>query len=55
MAKSNAMRSHLRTNSRKYREFHHDYGHDTDDCVDFKEQIESLIKQGTLLRFPNGH
>ena len=35
----------------KYCCFHRDYGHDTSDCYDLKQQIEVLIRQGKLQRF----
>ena len=35
----------------KYCRFHRDHGHDTFDCYDLKQQIESLIRQGKLQRF----
>ena len=35
----------------KYCCFHHDYGHDTADCYDLKQQIEALIREGKLQRF----
>ena len=35
----------------KYGRFHHDHGHDTTDCYDLKQQIETLIRQGKLQRF----
>ena len=35
----------------KYCRFHHNYGHDTSDCYDLKQQIEALIEQGKLQRF----
>ena len=35
----------------KYCRFHQDHGHDTADCYDLKQQIETLIKQGKLQRF----
>ena len=35
----------------KYCHFHHDHGHDTVDCYDLKQQIETLIRQGKLQRF----
>ena len=37
----------------KYCRFHHDHGHDTDNCYDLKQQIEALIRQGKLQRFIN--
>ena len=38
-------------NRNKYCRFHRDYGHDTDECFDLKQQIENLIKQGKLRSF----
>ena len=35
----------------KYCRFHRDHSHDTTDCYDLKQQIETLIKQGKLQRF----
>ena len=35
----------------KYYRFHRNYGHDTSDCYDLKQQIEALIRQGKLQRF----
>ncbi|XP_065620089.1 uncharacterized protein LOC136063514 [Quercus suber] len=35
----------------KYCRFHRDYGHDTADCYDLKQQIEALIRQGKLQKF----
>ena len=32
----------------KYYKFHKDYGHDTNDCVTLKDEIESLIRRGWL-------
>ena len=32
----------------KYCRFHRDHSHDTADCYDLKQQIETLIKQGKL-------
>ena len=31
--------------------FHRDYGHDTADCYDLKQQIKTFIRQGKLQRF----
>ena len=39
-----------RDNSR-YCEFHRDYGHRTDDCIQLKKEIEYLIQRGYLRRF----
>ena len=35
----------------KYCEFHRDYGHRTDDCMQLKREIEYLIRRGYLRRF----
>lgn len=35
----------------KYYRFHCDYSHNTDDCIDLKQQIENLIQRGCLQRF----
>ena len=35
----------------KYCEFHRDYGHRTDDCIQLKREIEYLIWRGYLRRF----
>ena len=42
--------STIRDNS-KYCEFHRDYGHRTDDCIQLKREIEYLIWRGYLRRF----
>ena len=31
-------------NKSKFCRFHHDHGHDTDECYELKQQIEALIK-----------
>ena len=35
----------------KYCEFHRDYGHRTDNCIQLKKEIEYLIQRGYLRRF----
>ncbi|XP_058211650.1 uncharacterized protein LOC131323828 [Rhododendron vialii] len=35
----------------KYYRFHKDHGHNTDDCIDLKQQIEDLIQRGRLQHF----
>ena len=35
----------------RYCEFHRDYGHRTDDCIQIKKEIEYLIRRGYLQRF----
>ena len=35
----------------RYCEFHRDYGHRTDDCIQLKREIEYLIQRGYLRRF----
>ena len=39
-----------RDNTRYY-EFHRDYGHRTDDCIQLRKEIEYLIRRGYLRRF----
>ena len=36
---------------KKYRQFHKDHGHYTEDCRDLKEQIEELIRKGKLQKY----
>ena len=45
-----------RDNTRYY-EFHRDYGHRTDDCIQLRKEIEYLIRRGYLRRFiaPENH
>lgn len=38
-------------NKDKYCKFHRDHGHNTDDCIELKQQIEDLIRCGRLQRF----
>ena len=40
----------IRDNSR-YCEFHRDYGHRTDDCIQLKRETKNLIRRGYLRRF----
>ena len=35
----------------KYCEFHRDHGHQTDDCIQLRKEIEYLIRRGHLRRF----
>ena len=35
----------------RYCEFHWDYGHHTDDCIQLRKEIEYLIRRGYLRRF----
>ena len=35
----------------RYCEFHRDYGHCADDCIQLKKEIKSLIRRGYLRRF----
>ena len=35
----------------KYCRFHRDHGHDTTDCYDLKQKIETLIREGKLQKF----
>ena len=38
-------------NKNKYCHFHRDHRHDTNECYDLKQQIESLIRHGMLRNF----
>ena len=40
----------IRDNTR-YCDFHRDYGHRTDDCIQLRKEIEYLIRRGYLRRF----
>ena len=35
----------------RYYEFHGDYGHRMDDCIQLKKEIEYLIRRGYIQRF----
>ena len=35
----------------KYCDFHRDHGHQTDDCIQLKKEIEFLIERGHLRRY----
>ena len=46
------MKSNLATkDNTKYCEFHRDYGHRTDNCIQLRKEIEYLIQRGYLRRF----
>ncbi|RWV89210.1 hypothetical protein GW17_00048646 [Ensete ventricosum] len=47
---SDAIMSEDRDRQHYYR-FHRDYGHDTEECYDLKNQIEDLIHHGHLDRY----
>jgi hypothetical protein len=38
-------------NMRKYCDYHQDHGHETEDCVSLRMEIERMIKGGKLARF----
>ena len=42
--------SHKRDQNKYYR-FHRDYGHDIDECIQLKDEIEALIWRGHLAWF----
>ncbi|PWA56571.1 retrotransposon gag domain-containing protein [Artemisia annua] len=37
-----------RRDKTKYCEFHEDHGHDTNDCIDLRKQIEACVRNGRL-------
>ena len=43
-----------RKNKNKYCRYHRDYGHDTEDCFELKEEIKALICRGQLRHFVAG-
>ena len=38
----------------KYCEFHEDHGHETNNCIDLKKEIESCVRKGRLARLAKG-
>ncbi|PWA55873.1 reverse transcriptase domain-containing protein [Artemisia annua] len=38
----------------RYCEFHNDHGHDTNDCIDLRKEIEACIKSGRLSHLTKG-
>ena len=38
----------------KYCEFHEDHGHDTNDCIDLRKEIEMCVRNGRLSHFAKG-
>ncbi|KAH7850885.1 hypothetical protein Vadar_004180 [Vaccinium darrowii] len=38
----------------KWCKFHHDHSHETNDCIDFKQQIEDLIQRGEIVIIHGG-
>ena len=45
------MRSATKRDNTKYCEFHRDQGHQTDDCIQLRKEIEYFIRCGYLRRF----
>ncbi|PWA71117.1 retrotransposon gag domain-containing protein [Artemisia annua] len=45
--------AHRRDRTR-YCEFHNDHGHDTNDCIDLRKEIEACIKSGRLSHLTKG-
>ena len=41
-------------NRDRYYKFHREMGHDTEECVQLKDEIQRLIRIGHLQRFVNG-
>ncbi|XP_010247172.1 PREDICTED: uncharacterized protein LOC104590279 [Nelumbo nucifera] len=47
-------RNPKRGNPKKYCKYHHSTGHDTEDCYELKNEIESLIHHGHLKQYMGG-
>ena len=46
------MRSHPeKCNPNKFCLYHRDHGHDTEECIQLRDEIEELIRRGRLDRF----
>ena len=55
LPKPTPLRSPLaKRNMKKYCRYHRDYGHDTEECYQLKDEIEALIWQGHLRRYVRG-
>lgn len=59
LKRPNLMRSNPRKQDRtKYYWYHRDHDHDTEDCIELKDEIKNLIRRGWLRQFmthPEGH
>ena len=52
LPKPTPLRSPLaKRNMKKYCRYHQDYGHDTEECYQLKDEIEALIRWGHLWRY----
>ena len=38
----------------KYCEFHEDHGHDTNDCIDLRKEIETCVRKGHMAHLARG-
>ena len=55
LPKPTPLRSPLaKRNMKKYCRYHRDYGHDTEECYQLKDEIEALIRRGHLRRYVRG-
>ena len=55
LLKPTPLRSPLaKRNMKKYCRYHRDYGHDTEECYQLKDEIEALIRRGHLWRYVRG-
>ena len=49
LSRPERMRSHpSKRNPNKFCLYHHDHGHDTEECIQLQDEIEELVRRGRL-------